>query len=155
VVIDAGAVSLAVSAVSAAIAGYAVFVAHRAESRRQQAKLTVEGAAASSDGDSWDIAVSNLGFHSARHVVVQIIDAQGREVASSGDIAFGGPVVHPHERRTFTARSHERSSNAPKPEYPLKVHAVWKHWERDQQITHESSLLIASPDQGDPPRPTP
>jgi hypothetical protein len=152
---DAGAVSLAVSAVSAAIAGYAVFVAHRAESRRQQAKLTVESAAPSSDGDGWDIAVSNLGFHSARHVVVKIIDAAGCEVASSGDIEFGGPVVHPHERRTLTARSHEPSANAPRPEYPLKVRAEWKHWERDQQIPpHESSLLIASPDQGDPPRRT-
>src|ERR1043165_9534935 len=100
---DAGAVSLAVSAVSAAIAGYAVYVARGAESRRQQAKLTVESARPSSTGDAWYVKISNLGFHSARHVVVKIIDDAGDEVASSGDIEFGGPVVHPHERRELTA----------------------------------------------------
>jgi hypothetical protein len=142
---DAGAVSLAVSAISTAIAGYAVFVTRAAESRRQQAKLTVESAAPSSEGDGWDVDVSNLGFHSARHVVVTIVDAAGHEVASSGDIEFGGPVVHPHESRRLTARRHEEgSADPPRPE-ALRVRVEWKHWEHDRKIPpHESSVRIAS-----------
>jgi hypothetical protein len=150
VLIDAAAVSLAVSAVSAVIAGYAAYVARRAERRDQQAKLTVESATASSDGDHWDVAVSNLGFHSARHVVVKILDAEDSLVASSGDIERGGPVLHPHERRTLIARSQERRSDAPRRKGPLKVRAEWKHWEREEKERHDSSVRIASPDQRGP-----
>ena len=132
---------------AARVAEAAATVAKEAEDRTQRARPTVENVAESSGGKRYSVTLSNTGYGSARHVVVQLLDASGREVGRSGDAAIGdfGPALHPQQHRTLQARLHERTADAPEPDYPLTVWVEWKHWERDDIERHESSWRTPAP----------